>query len=79
MAMVQAFVLIQVGVGMASRVGQAVIGIRGVLVADVVTGPYDVVVRVEAASIDALGRLVVSKIQAIEGITRTLTCPVVRL
>jgi hypothetical protein len=33
-----------------------------------------VVVRVEAASIDALGRLVVSK-----GITRTLTCPVVRL
>jgi DNA-binding Lrp family transcriptional regulator len=47
--------------------------------ADIVTGPYDVVVRVEAASIDALGRLVVSKIQAVEGITRTLTCPVVRL
>jgi len=34
--------------------------------ADIVTGPYDVVARVEAASIDALGRLVVSKIQAIE-------------
>jgi len=63
---------------MASRVGQTVTGIRGVLAADVVTGPYDVVVRVEAASLDALGRLVVSKIQAIEGITRTLTCPVVR-
>ncbi len=76
--MVQGFVLIQVGVGMASRVGQTVTGIRGVLAADVVTGPYDVVVRVEAASLDALGRLVVSKIQAIEGITRTLTCPVVR-
>jgi hypothetical protein len=38
-----------------------------------------VVARVEAGSIDALGRLVVSKIQAVEGITRTLTCPVVRL
>jgi DNA-binding Lrp family transcriptional regulator len=44
-----------------------------------VTGPYDVVARVEAASIDALGRLVVSKIQTVEGIARTLTCPVVRL
>jgi len=79
MAMVQAFVLIQAGVGMASRVGQAVGAIQGVRSADIVTGPYDVVVRVESASIDALGRLVVSKIQAVEGITRTLTCPVVRL
>jgi DNA-binding Lrp family transcriptional regulator len=79
MAMVQAFVLIQAGVGMASRVGQAVSGIKGVRSTDIVTGPYDVVARVEAASIDALGRLVVSKIQAVEGITRTLTCPVVRL
>ncbi|HEY3022840.1 MAG TPA: Lrp/AsnC ligand binding domain-containing protein [Actinomycetota bacterium] len=77
--MVQAFVLIQAGVGMASRVGQAVSAIQGVRSADIVTGPYDVVVRVEAASIDALGRLGVSKIQAVEGITRTLTCPVVRL
>ncbi len=59
--MVQAFVLIQAGVGMASRVGQAVSAIQGVRSTDIVTGPYDVVVRVEAASIDALGRLVVSK------------------
>ncbi len=77
--MVKAYVLIQAGVGMASRVGQVVTTIKGVHSADVVTGPYDVVARVEAASIDALGRLVVSKIQAIEGIARTLTCPVVRL
>ncbi len=77
--MVQAFVLIQAGVGMASRVGEAVAAIKGVRSADVVTGPYEVVVRVEAASIDALGKLVTSKIQAVEGMTRTLTCPVVRL
>lgn len=78
--MVQAFVLIQAGVGMASRVGQAVSAIQGVhSSADVVTGPSDVVARVEATSIDALGRMVVSKIQEVEGITRTLTCPVVRL
>jgi DNA-binding Lrp family transcriptional regulator len=79
MAMVQAFVLIQAGVGMASQVGQAVSAIKGVRSTDIVTGPYDVVARVEAESIDSRGRLVVSKIQAVEGITRTLTCPVVRL
>ena len=77
--MIEAFVLIQAEVGMASRVGQTVRGMQGVRSSDVVTGPYDVVARVEAASIDALGSLVVSKIQAVEGITRTLTCPVVRL
>ena len=79
MAMVEAYVLIQAGVGMASGVGQTASEIQGVRAADVVTGPYDVIARVEAASIDALGSLVVSKIQAIEGVTRTLTCPVLRL
>ncbi len=77
--MIEAFVLIQAEVGMASRVGQTVSAMHGVRSADVVTGPYDVVARVEAASIDALGSLVVSKVQAVEGITRTLTCPVVQL
>ena len=77
--MIEAFVLIQAEVGMASRVGQTVRGMQGVRSSDVVTGPYDVVARVEAASIDALGSLVVSKVQAVEGITRTLTCPVVQL
>jgi len=76
--MVEAFVLIQAGVGRASGVRQAVSAIRGVRSADLVIGPYDLVAHVEAASIDALGSLVVSKIQSVEGIARTLTCPVVR-
>lgn len=79
MAMVEAFVLIQARVGMAARVGRAVSAIQGVRSADTVAGPYDVIACVEAAKIDALGSLVVSKIQAVEGVTRTLTCPVVRL
>jgi DNA-binding Lrp family transcriptional regulator len=77
--MIEAFVLIQTQVGMASRVGNTVQEIEGVRSAEVVTGPYDVVARVGAASIDALAGLVVSKIQAVEGVNRTLTCPVVRL
>jgi len=64
---------------MASRVGHTVRAIQGVRSAEVVTGPYDVIARIGAASIDALATLVVSKIQAVEGVDRTLTCPVVRL
>ena len=40
---------------------------------------YDVIVRAEARTVDELGKLVVAKIQSVEGITRTLTCPVVHL
>jgi DNA-binding Lrp family transcriptional regulator len=47
--------------------------------AEDVTGPYDVIVRAEADTMDDLGRLVVSRVQLIDGITRTLTCPVVHL
>ena len=47
--------------------------------AEDVTGPYDVIVRAEARNVDELGKLVVAKVQAVEGITRTLTCPVVHL
>ena len=47
--------------------------------ADNVTGPYDVIVRAEPSSLDDLGKLVVSQIQTVDGITRTFTCPVVNL
>ena len=77
--MVTAYVLIQTEVGTAGQVASTVAEINGVQQAQPVTGPYDVIVRAEARSIDALGHLVVSGIQAINGVTRTLTCPVVRL
>ena len=51
----------------------------GVAEAEDVTGPYDVIVRAEAKSVDELGKLVVARIQAVPGITRTLTCPVVHI
>jgi DNA-binding Lrp family transcriptional regulator len=53
--------------------------IDGVDAAEDVTGPYDVIVRASASNVDDLGKLVVAKIQSVEGITRTLTCPVVHL
>jgi DNA-binding Lrp family transcriptional regulator len=78
-AMVNAYILIQTEVGRAAQVAKEVGKIKGVASAEDVTGPYDVIVRAEARSVDDLGKLVVAKIQGVEGITRTLTCPVVHL
>jgi DNA-binding Lrp family transcriptional regulator len=77
--MVEAYVLIQTEVGKAAQVAMEVDKIDGVKIAQAVTGPYDAVVHAQADDVDSLGKLVVAKIQAIEGITRTLTCPVVKL
>ena len=77
--MVQAYILIQTEVGKAAQVAKEVAAIKGVTQAEDVTGPYDVIVQAEARNVDDLGKLVVAKIQAVEGITRTLTCPVVHL
>ena len=77
--MVSAYILIHAEVGRAADVAAAARQIEGVESADDVTGPYDVIVRARANDVDELGRLVVARIQAIEGIDRTLTCPVVHL
>ena len=77
--MVQAYVLIQTEVGKAAQVADEVRKIPGVESADDVTGPYDVIVTVAADDVDALGKLVVARVQGIEGIVRTLTCPIVHL
>jgi DNA-binding Lrp family transcriptional regulator len=76
---VQAYILIQTEVGKAAAVAAEIAKIKGVTQAEDVTGPYDVIVRSEARSVDELGKLVVAKVQAVPGITRTLTCPVVHL
>jgi DNA-binding Lrp family transcriptional regulator len=76
---VTAYILIQTEVGKAAQVARDVVEIKGVQQAEDVTGPYDVIVRAEARNLDELGKLVVARVQVVDGITRTLTCPVVRL
>jgi DNA-binding Lrp family transcriptional regulator len=76
---VNAYILIQTEVGKAASVAHAIAGLPGVTVAEDVTGPYDVIVRAEANNMDELGRMVVARVQGVDGITRTLTCPVVHL
>ena len=76
---VEAYILIQTEVGKAAQVATAVAEVPGVLESEAVTGPYDAIVHASADTVDDLGKLVVARVQAIEGITRTLTCPVVNL
>lgn len=76
---VSAYVLIQTEVGKASQVTKAVNDIEGVVQVDGVTGPYDVIARADSADLDELAKQVVMPIQEVEGVTRTLTCPVLQL
>lgn len=71
----EAFMLIQTEVGRAEVVAKQVATLSGVLSSEYVTGPYDVVVRVAAHDADAVTS-VTSAVQQVEGITRTLTCPI---
>jgi DNA-binding Lrp family transcriptional regulator len=76
---VTAYILVQTEVGKAAQVAKEIAEIKGVQQAEDVVGPYDVIVRAQARTIDELGKLVIARVQAVHGITRTLTCPVVHL
>ena len=71
-----AYVLVQTEVRASGNVVGEIAGIKGVAAAEAVTGPYDVIAKAEANSLDELGKLVIQRIQSVAGVTRTLTCPV---
>ena len=73
---IQAYILIQTEIGKASSVAHAISAIPGVTLAEGVTGPYDVIMRAEAPSMEEFGRTILAKVQGVPGISRTLTCPV---
>ena len=77
--MVHAYIQIQTEVGRAAALAEAIAAIPRVALAEDDTGPYDCIARVEAETVDELGKLVIARIQEVEGITRTLTCTVVHV
>jgi len=72
--MAKAFVLIETNVGKTKEVANTIRGIPGVKTVDAVTGPYDIVVVIEAKDLNSIGDIVTSKIHPISGISRTVTC-----
>jgi DNA-binding Lrp family transcriptional regulator len=73
---VEAFMLVQTEVGRAEVVAKQLAALAGVRSSEYVTGPYDVVLRIEASTVSELETVVVPSVQAVTGITRTLTCPI---
>lgn len=68
--------LIQTEVGRAEVVANQVAALPGVLSSEYVTGPYDVVARIGSETLADLQDTVVAGVQSVDGITRTLTCPI---
>ena len=71
---VKAYLLIETDAGEEKGVLKELLKLNNVKSAESVTGPYDVIARVEAGTIDKLGAVVLGKIQSIRGIRRTTTC-----
>ncbi len=77
--MVDAYVLINVKPGHAYDVLHALEKIKEIKRYDAVTGPYDIIALVSCLDFHILGELILEKIQGLEGVEKTLTCPVFRL
>ncbi len=72
--MAKAFILIETVVGRTKEVDAGLQRLEGVKSVDTVTGPYDVIVIIEAGTLNEIGDMVTEKIHPIAGISRTVTC-----
>ena len=76
--MINAFVLAHTEIGKPESVAAALREIEGVVRADSVSGPYDVIALVTADDFASIGKGPLCRIHSVDGVTRTITCPVVR-
>lgn len=70
---VKAYVLIEADVGKAGEVVSAVQKLKGVKLADSVTGSFDVIAAIEVTDLDGVGS-VVKQIHSVAGVGKTTTC-----
>jgi DNA-binding Lrp family transcriptional regulator len=76
--MEKAYVLIETQVGKTNDVVEAIRGVEGVVSVDAVTGPYDAIAVVQGETLNKIGDLVTAKVHPISGISRTVTCLVLK-
>jgi DNA-binding Lrp family transcriptional regulator len=70
---ISAYVFVECTQGKALDVSRKLLTISGVASCHAVTGPVDVIAFVEASDINEIGKFVVEKIQAADGVLRTST------
>lgn len=80
---VRGYVLVETEVGRTQAVGRAMREAQPqnarVLAVDTVTGPFDVIVQLEADDLDELGKAITEHLQNVDGVQRTTTCLAVSL
>ncbi len=69
----RAYILVTVGPGKARDVAKKIAGLQGVKMADACWGDPDVYVVAEVANAEELNKVVMDKIQTIDGVARTST------
>lgn len=77
--MVYAYVLITIAIGKVKEVLEELRSLDSVIQADVVTGPYDAIARIQAPDLSELTKTIVQKIHYIDGVIDTTTAIVVEL
>ena len=77
--MIAAYILIETEAGKAAIVAAALRDMPGVSETAILAGPYDVIARAQAQDIDELVQLVTSQVQVLDGVMRSMTCPVIHL
>ncbi len=80
---IRGYVLVETEVGRTQAVGDAIRHLEPatarVTAVDTVTGPFDVIVQLEADDLDDLGKAITESVQSLDGVQRTTTCLSVNL
>jgi DNA-binding Lrp family transcriptional regulator len=74
----KAYVLIEVESGKINNVFEKVETLESVHHVDALLGPYDIIAEIEAEPYN-IGRIVLDKIQPIDGVKKTTTCNVIQI
>ena len=77
--MTRGYVLITAAIGKVKQVAKDLLKIKGVKSVHVVTGPYDIIVFVEAKDLDTMSSAIVDDIHKVKGVVDTNTAIVVEV
>lgn len=69
-----AYLLIEAEPGLSFNVIRGLRNLPEVTGADFVSGPYDIIAKVEVDDVNAIGRLITDEVHPLQGVVRTVTC-----
>ncbi len=73
----KAYILINTKIGKTKEIAERLQEMEEVKRLDVIMGPYDIIAEVETESHESLAHVVMQRLQSLDAIMHTMTCPVV--